>query len=150
MFTLDGDQLQIEEKQSNEYMQWYHSLPYRYASYKQFLIDPRQNQYAPTQASGSQQPHHSYHSQPPHPQSFQQQTPHFSQHQTPIPIILNNKLLTLIFLSYKLMPLIFTKIKPLTPNTRNLTSNQITFMNPNNHNIILARILTSVIMIYRS
>ena len=77
----------IEEKPSNEYMQWYHSLPHRYASYEQFLTDPRQNQYAPTQASDSQQPHHSQHSQPPHPQSFQQQThiPHFSQQQTPIP-----------------------------------------------------------------
>ncbi|CAI8615212.1 unnamed protein product [Vicia faba] len=134
LFTLDGDQLQTEEKPSNEYMQWYHSLPNRYASYEQFLTDPHQNQYAPTQASGSQQPHHSQHSQPPHPQSFQQHTPHFSQHQTPIPIILNNKLLTLIFLNYKLLPLIFTKIKP---NTHNLTPNQITFMNPNNHKLIM-------------
>ncbi|CAI8586188.1 unnamed protein product [Vicia faba] len=85
LFTLDGDQLQTEEKPSKEYMQWYHSLPHRYASYEQFLTDPRQNQYASTQASGSQQTHHSQHSQPPQPQSFQQQTPHFSQHQTPIP-----------------------------------------------------------------
>ncbi|CAI8605395.1 unnamed protein product [Vicia faba] len=84
MHQADRVKLQFEEKPSNEYMQWYHSLPHRYASYEQFLTYPRQNQYAPTQASGSQQPHHSQHSQPPHPQSFQQQTPHFFQHQTPI------------------------------------------------------------------
>lgn len=80
IFMLEGNQLQEKMRASTAYMQWYMPLPFRYASYEQFISYPRQHEYALNMESGSQQfnqifqqqPHYS---QTPIPQPFQQQSP---------------------------------------------------------------------------
>ncbi|XP_058784436.1 altered inheritance of mitochondria protein 3-like [Vicia villosa] len=93
---------QEETKPSAEYMYWYRSLPFIYASYRHFLTDPRSIPNSTNHPSESQQqrqqpqpklfqqqhqpqlfqqqPQHQTFQQQPQPQPFQQQHQPFQQH----------------------------------------------------------------------
>ncbi|XP_058768223.1 uncharacterized protein LOC131641947 [Vicia villosa] len=138
-YTFEGTQLQEETKPSVEYMHWYRSLPFMYASYKHFLTDMRSIPNSTNHPSGSQQqPQPQLFQQQHQPQLFQQQPQHqtFQQQHQPQPFQQQHQP----FRQYHLNPnysqqrtlaLTLTHNTIPTPNTPYLTLKQIITTKPN-------------------